>query len=171
MSILSSGKHPHQSWLWWCMPVIPVLGKLRQKDPKFRSGWVTQQDCLNKNKQKAKQKYPTLGHGAEPQSQPASSPSSSFPTSASCFPVTLFPIQAYFALPLTKKQSERLGKGVLTFNSSTYEMEAKDQELKASPGTGAPTRGQGQNQDSPGVFVSTKPNSPVSSSQEDLYSH
>ena len=26
-----------QSWMWWAMPVIPVLGRLRKKDCKFKA--------------------------------------------------------------------------------------------------------------------------------------
>jgi hypothetical protein len=30
--------HACHSWTWWCMPIILVLGKLRQKDcPKFEA--------------------------------------------------------------------------------------------------------------------------------------
>jgi hypothetical protein len=27
--------------LWWCMPVIPALGKLRQEDSEFEVSWAT----------------------------------------------------------------------------------------------------------------------------------
>jgi hypothetical protein len=28
-------KSPKFSWVWWCTPVIPILGRLRQEDHKF----------------------------------------------------------------------------------------------------------------------------------------
>jgi hypothetical protein len=28
-------------WAWWCIPVIPVAGRLKQEDPELRPAWTT----------------------------------------------------------------------------------------------------------------------------------
>jgi hypothetical protein len=37
---------------WWCVPVIPVLWKLRKEDLEFQATWgYTVRPCLKTNKQ------------------------------------------------------------------------------------------------------------------------
>jgi hypothetical protein len=38
------------SRVWWCTPVSPALGRLRQQDPEFRPAWATG-ETLSQNKQ------------------------------------------------------------------------------------------------------------------------
>jgi hypothetical protein len=42
-------------WVWWCTPVIPAPGRLRQEDLKFRvrMGYITK-DTVSKKKSKIK---------------------------------------------------------------------------------------------------------------------
>jgi hypothetical protein len=43
--------------VWWCTPVIPALGKLRQEDCEFQASLdYTVRSCLKKKKKKKKKK-------------------------------------------------------------------------------------------------------------------
>jgi hypothetical protein len=40
-------------------PVIPALGKLRQKDHKFEASWVTQEDSCHERRKEGRKKRPS----------------------------------------------------------------------------------------------------------------
>jgi ubiquinone/menaquinone biosynthesis C-methylase UbiE len=60
-SIPSTGKKKKPvnmdfSWAWWCMSIIPTLGRLRQEDYKFKAGLgYIVRPFLNKHTKKSKQ--------------------------------------------------------------------------------------------------------------------
>jgi hypothetical protein len=55
--IFSSLKVDISSWAWWCTPVFPVLGRLRQEDCEFQASLgYTERLSLKKKKKKRKEK-------------------------------------------------------------------------------------------------------------------
>jgi hypothetical protein len=41
-------------WVWWYMPVISALQRLRQYDASWRPAWVMEQDLVSKNNKNKK---------------------------------------------------------------------------------------------------------------------
>jgi hypothetical protein len=53
------GKKSIKSQVWWYVPVIPALRRLRQEDMSSRSAWATKQGPVSKKKKKRN----LAGHG------------------------------------------------------------------------------------------------------------
>jgi hypothetical protein len=45
-----------ESWVWWCMPIIPALGRRKQEDQEFKSslGYIARLSFKKKERRKKK---------------------------------------------------------------------------------------------------------------------